>query len=106
MRDEFKRYFGRYPLTMREDYCGTGAISSNWVTHHKDAEAFGVDLGPEAIEMGIKRHLSRLSPEQKGRVHCLPKNVLEYSSHTTDVVWASNFSYSSFKQRKDLPTYF
>ena len=106
MRAEFKRYFGRFPLTMREDFCGTAAISCNWVTKHKDAEAFGVDLDPEPIEMGKKRHFARLNSKQQARMHYLQENVLKNSAPKTDVVCAFNFSYWIFKQRKDLVKYF
>lgn len=106
MRDEFKRYFGRFPLSMREDFCGTGAISCEWVKYHKEAEAFGVDLDPEPIEMGRKRHFSKLKPHQQVRMHYLNENVLKTSAPKTDVVCAFNFSYWIFKQRKDLVRYF
>lgn len=106
MRAEFKRFFGRSPVTMREDFCGTGAISCHWVGTHKDAEAYGVDLDLEPIGMGKKRHFSKLNAKQQARMHYLNENVLKTSAPKTDVICAFNFSYWIFKQRKDLLKYF
>jgi ABC-type transport system involved in cytochrome c biogenesis ATPase subunit len=79
MRAEFKRFFGRTPVTMREDFCGTGAISCHWVGTHKDALAYGVDLDLEPIGMGKKMHLSKLNAKQQARMHYLNENVLKIS---------------------------
>lgn len=106
MQDEFKRYYGHAPFTMREDFCGTGAISCNWVQQDKQCEAFGVDLDPEPIRMGKERHYSKLSPKEQKRMHYLEQNVLHAKAPKVDVICAFNFSYFIFKSRKDLLRYF
>lgn len=106
MQGEFKRIYGHAPFTMREDFCGTGAISCNWVEQGKDCEAYGVDLDPEPIQMGKKRHYSKLTKPQQARMHYLQENVLKTSAPKVDVVCAFNFSYWIFKKRSDLLKYF
>lgn len=106
MRDEFKRIYGRSPFTMREDFCGTGAISCNWVDQHRDCEAYGIDLDPEPIKMGKERHFNKLTKKQQERMHYLQQNVLNVKAPKVDVICAFNFSYFIFKSRKELLQYF
>ena len=106
MRNEFKRFYGRMPFIFREDFCGTGAMSCNWVEQDKNCESYAVDLDPEPIKMGHVRHLSKLDKTQQKRVHYLQKNVMTVKTPKLDVVCAFNFSYFIFKSRKQLVTYF
>ncbi|HXH32102.1 MAG TPA: class I SAM-dependent methyltransferase [Bacteriovoracaceae bacterium] len=105
MHDEYKRAIGRSPLSMREDFCGTGAISCEWVKQNKDCQAWGVDLDPEPIKMGKKRHHSKLGKSEKERMQYLEENVLKVSAPKVDVVCAFNFSYFIFKSRKEMVKY-
>jgi ubiquinone/menaquinone biosynthesis C-methylase UbiE len=106
MHDEFKRFYGRSPMVFREDFCGTGAISCEWVKQHKNCEAYGVDLDGEPIGMGKIRHFSALDRSQQKRMHYLQKNVLSVKTPAVDVVCAFNFSYFIFKNRKQMLQYF
>lgn len=106
MYDEFKRIRGRSPMLFREDFCGTGAMSCNWVKKGKNCEAFGLDLDPEPIEMGHVRHYSKLTPAQKKRMRYLQQNVLTAKTPAMDVVCAFNFSYFIFRTRHELLKYF
>lgn len=106
MRKWFKKFHGRAPLTLREDFCGTAAISCDWVKRDVNARAIGVDLDPEPIEMGKQRHWSKLSPKVRARMQYLEANVLEERSFKSDVICAFNFSYFIFKTRPQLLSYF
>jgi hypothetical protein len=106
MRDEFHRAFGRYPYSLREDFCGTGSISCKWVQESKSNEAFGIDLDPEPIKMGLSRHFSKLKKSEQLRMKYLQENVLKTSAPKVDVICAFNFSYWIFKRRADLLKYF
>lgn len=106
MHDAFKKEFKKSPFLFREDFCGTGAISCKWVEQDKRCEAFGVDLDPEPIEMGKKRHFAKLKPAEQKRMHYLERNVLKANTPKMDVICAFNFSYFIFKKRDDLVTYF
>src|SRR5665647_752183 len=106
MHDEFKRIYGRSPWILREDFCGTGAISCKWVQQDKQCEAYGIDLDPEPLGMGKDRHLSKLSKKEQERMHYLQQNVLKADAPKVDVICAFNFSYFIFKSRKQLLQYF
>lgn len=106
MHEEYKRFYGRAPIIFREDFCGTGAMSCNWVKQGKTAEAYGVDLDPEPLKMGKVRHFSKLNKQEQKRMHYLQKNVLTVKTPAADVICAFNFSYFIFKNRKDLLKYF
>jgi SAM-dependent methyltransferase len=106
MYDEFQRHYGHKPFSLREDFCGTGAISCCWIQQDKRCEAFGIDLDPEPIEMGKKRHLSQLTKLQQVRMQYLQQNVLHAKTPPMDVICAFNFSYFIFRGRKELLQYF
>lgn len=106
MQGEFKRLYGHKAFTFREDFCGTGAISCEWVKQERACEAFGVDLDEEPIKMGKTRHYSKLSKEQQTRMQYLQKNVLTVKTPPVDIVCAFNFSYFIFKSRKQMLAYF
>ncbi len=106
MRGEFKRFYGHSAFLFREDFCGTGAMSCNWVEQDKNCEAYAVDLDPEPIKMGYIRHHSKLSKPEQKRVHYMQKNVMTVKTPKVDVVCAFNFSYFIFKSRKQMVQYF
>ena len=106
MREEFKRFYGRSPLLFREDFCGTAAMSCEWVKQDKNGEAYGVDLDPEPIKMGMERHYSKLDKSEQKRMEYLQKNVMTVKTPPVDVVCAFNFSYFIFKSRKQILQYF
>lgn len=106
MHDEYKRLFKRSPFLLREDFCGTGAISCKWVEQDKKCEAYGIDLDDEPMQIGKERHLSKLKPEQRKRMHYCKANVLTVKTPKMDVICAFNFSYFYFKTRKELLKYF
>lgn len=94
------------PKTLREDFCGTFAISCEWVKLGKDFEAYGVDLDPEPLKYGKIHYLSELSSDQQKRLNVYNKNVLAPDLPLTDICVAVNFSYYIFKTRKKLLEYF
>lgn len=106
MFDEFKRFRGRAPLSFREDFCGTGAMSCEWVKLAKQGEAYGLDLDPEPLKMGVERHYSKLTAGEKKRMHYLQEDVMTAKTQSMDVVCAFNFSYFIFRNRKELLKYF
>lgn len=92
--------------TLREDFCAGGAISAEWVKLNKRYKSCGLDLDPEPLEYGRKAYVSKLTPEQQGRVALIQKNVLEPGIPRADIVAAVNFSYCIFKKRELLKQYF
>lgn len=106
VRRTFRQLRGRSPLRLREDFCGTAAISCHWATRSRDHRAVGVDLDPEVLEWSRRNRLGRLTAAQQGRVRLLQEDVLKVRTGRMDVVCAFNFSYWIFKERQVLREYF
>ena len=73
-----EKYFeikGVKPKTLREDFCGTGAISCEWTKQGPEYESWGIDLDPEPVEYGKAHHVPKLSDEEQKRVHYILENV-------------------------------
>jgi hypothetical protein len=102
----YRETFGRYARHLREDFCGTFAISTEWVKRNKRNTALGLDLDPEPIEYGMKHHFSKLKADQKKRIQIRRKNVLTPPAYKPDVIVAANFSFFIFKDRKTMREYF
>jgi SAM-dependent methyltransferase len=91
---------------IREDFCGTAALSVTWVKAGPKHEAWAIDLDQKVLEWGAARHVSTLTPEQAKRLHVVRGDVRTAHSPKVDTVLAMNFSYYVFKTRPDLLTYF
>lgn len=97
---------GRKARVFREDFSGTCMVSSHWVKEHPENIAYCLDLDPEPLEYGKKKHISKLKPAQQKRIHQRIQNVLEPTSEKADVVGAFNFSFNIFKEFETLVEYF
>lgn len=103
---EFKRLKGRRPLTLREDFAGTGLMAYEWSKQSKEHFAWGIDLDPIPLDYGKNVHAARYSSSVVNRVDLIQGNVLDAYPFKPDVVVAFNFSYFIFKRRRDLLNYF
>jgi len=103
---EYKKLFGKLPLVLREDFCGTGSMACAWVAQSKQHKAHGIDLDMEPISYGVENHLFKLKEEEQKRMEYILGNVMSSYDFKADVVVAFNFSYFLFKQRADLVKYF
>lgn len=106
---EFKRLRKRTAVRLREDFCGTGNTSCEWVRRRRTNYAVGVDLDPEPLAWGQANNASKLSPAQRARLRLEQGNVLDDHSRTLgrfDAVLAMNFSYWCFRERAALAHYF
>ncbi|MBT3237009.1 MAG: class I SAM-dependent methyltransferase [Bdellovibrionales bacterium] len=106
LNQEYEREFGRIPLVLREDFCGTGMLACGWADQSGEHHAYGIDLDYEPISYGKQHHLTKLSEEARERVHFVEADVLNDCSFKSDIVVAFNFSYFIFKQRAKLLEYF
>ncbi len=100
----FRKRRGRQPLRLREDFCGTARLCADWVRRRPDRRAVGVDLDRETLAWGEAKHLAPLGPA-RARVRLLRQDV-RAARGLFDVVLAFNFSYSVFKERRELAAYF
>ncbi len=106
MNKIFRRYRGRKPLSMKEDFCGTAYLSATWVKSNKQRTAIGVDLDQPTLDWGKAHNIDPLKPHQRERVTLVNANVLDITEPKVDVTCALNFSYCVFKTRQELLRYF
>lgn len=104
--DEFKKFRGRVPFSLREDFGGTAAMACDWVKQSKEHKAWGIDFDQEPITYGKEVHYAKLNDDEKKRMTYIEGNVLDDYAFKSDVVVAFNFSYFIFKKRKQLLNYF
>lgn len=103
-----KDFFGKSskPLRLKEDFCGTFWLSSEWVKNSKEATALAVDLDSKPLSYGAKRASKVLTKEQLARVRVKKQDVRKIEKEKYDAILANNFSYLIFKQRAQLLAYF
>ena len=106
LNETYKELRHQKPQSLREDFCGTFAVSCEWAQLNPTYKAYGVDLDPEPIRYGKKFYLTQLSEEQQSRVHIVEANVLDKELPRVDIILAANFSYYIFKTRQKLRDYF
>lgn len=103
---EYKSIYGKTPLVLREDFCGTGMMACEWVEQSSEHKAFGIDLDMEPLSFGVVNHYEDLEEEEQTRMKYINGNVMSEYDFKTDVIVAFNFSYYLFKRRADLLKYF
>jgi SAM-dependent methyltransferase len=96
---------GRPFRLLKEDFCGTAALASEFVSRHKENRAWGVDLHQPTLDWGIKHNITRLG-DDASRVTLLRDDVLNVSEPKVELVAGLNFSYSVFKTRELMLAYF
>lgn len=102
----YREAYGKKPLTLREDFCGTFAVCCEWVKSDKDRRAVGIDLCPETLGWGIENNLNKLDPSAKEKVEVLEKDVRSQTTPKVEILAAQNFSFWIFKTREDVVDYF
>jgi SAM-dependent methyltransferase len=103
---EYKSIYGKTPLVLREDFCGTGMMACEWVEQSADHKAYGIDLDMEPLSFGVVNHYDDLKADEQARMKYINGNVMTDYDFKTDIVVAFNFSYYLFKKRADLLKYF
>lgn len=90
---------------LREDFCGTAVLARRWVRHIPENRAWGVDLDSATLEWG-DTHYGPAMGRSSSRLELICSDVREVRRPRVDVVAALNFSYSVFKTRTELGSYF
>jgi hypothetical protein len=101
----YRQVHARPARRLREDFCGTFALSRAWVKRHPENEAIGLDLDPEPLVYGLTQAERELSLSQKRRLRPLKKNVIS-RTEPCDLAVAGNFSFWVFKTEAELVRYF
>ncbi|MFG0328333.1 MAG: class I SAM-dependent methyltransferase [Phycisphaerales bacterium] len=102
----YRQKHGSDPASLREDFCGTGLSSCTWTRLRPENVAYGVDLDPAVLEWGREHNLSWLNENERERVHLIEGDVLATDTPPVDILVAMNFSYYTFKTRRELIEYF
>ena len=103
----FKQRFDRPAAVMREDFCGTAALSCAWVEGGAERRAVGVDIDAEPLAWSREHNLAALNDEQAARVELVESDVLDDDPvEPADILCAFNFSYFCFHERAVLRRYF
>ena len=97
---------GKHATLLREDFCGTGNTSCEWVRRRSSNKAIGFDLDQEVLDWGCRHKVDALSEEQQQRIQLMNGNVLDVTGDPADAILAMNFSYQLFKTRDELRHYF
>jgi SAM-dependent methyltransferase len=105
-RKTYKELKKKTAKTLREDFCGTFSLSSEWIKLDPKHRAVGVDFSSEPINYGMKNYFPKLSQDQQKRLEILNGNVLTSKLPKADIAVAVNFSFFIFKQRETLKKYF
>ena len=101
-RKTYKELKKKTAKTLREDFCGTFSLSSEWIKLDPKHSAVGVDFSSEPINYGMKNYFPKLSKDQQQRLKILKGNVLTSKLPKADIAVAVNFSFFIFKQRETL----
>lgn len=105
--ETFQEIRGRTGALLREDFCGTGNTSCEWVRRRPENRAIGLDIDTETVEWGREHCIGALDEDQQRRVTLHERDVLEPGDATgVDCILAMNFSYWLFKTRPELLEYF
>ncbi|MEZ6131428.1 MAG: hypothetical protein R3C59_22365 [Planctomycetaceae bacterium] len=102
----FKEAYGRRPMTLREDFCGTFAVCCEWVKTHKERTAWAVDLCAETLQWGKDHNQKKLKPHQAERITILEQDVRDGNTPKVDLLAAQNFSFWIFRTRQEVIDYF
>lgn len=102
----YRKLRGRRASLLREDFCGTGNTSCEWVRRRDTNRAVGVDIDPDPIGWGREHNIAALTDEQRKRLTLKRANVLRNYGGNFDVVLAMNFSYWCLMTRADMVRYF
>ena len=97
---------GKKPLSMKEDYCGTGHLAAEWVKSDPERTAIGVDYDAETIEWGQKHNVDAAGADVASRVKLIKADVRDITEPKVDITCGLNFSYCIFETRDELRGYF
>lgn len=103
----FRRRRHGLPRSMREDFCGSAALSRAFVARGETRRAVGIDLSARAIARATRFAQAELDEDARARLQLLRRDVRRAVSPSRfDLAVAYNFSYCGFKQRRELLKYF
>lgn len=106
LRKWYKNIKGRHPHTLREDFCGTFAISHEFVKADSKNRAWAIDLDAEPLMYGMRERLLKSPLDLQERIELLRQDVREPTRPLVDLAIACNFSFQVFYDESTLRSYF
>ncbi|MDH5178363.1 MAG: class I SAM-dependent methyltransferase [Gammaproteobacteria bacterium] len=97
---------GKKPLSMKEDFCGTGYLATEWAKSDPKRSAWGVDYDRETVEWGLKHNVEPAGSDVAERVKLIVDDVRNVTEPKVDITCGLNFSYCIFETRDELREYF
>ncbi|MEM7682547.1 MAG: class I SAM-dependent methyltransferase [Planctomycetota bacterium] len=88
-----------FPLLLREDFAGSGALSQAWAMSDPDRQAMAVDHHAPTVRWGAAY---RAHPD----IHRVIGDVLETPGPRVDIVASLNFSAMVWRRRPEMLCYF
>ncbi|MDH3284712.1 MAG: class I SAM-dependent methyltransferase [Acidobacteriota bacterium] len=101
----YKQNCSGEPLVLREDFCGTAAISCEWVKSSRLRRAVAIDLDPAPLEWCRTHNFPRLGRDERDRVDLLQQDVLDAHDVDADIISVQNFSFFYYQSRESLLRY-
>lgn len=106
LTETFQVLRGRTPLSLREDFCGTAYLATEWCKSDPERSAIGVDLCTETLAWGREHNVQAAGADVVRRIQLIEGNVLNARTDLVDLLCAFNFSYNILEQRTQLLDYF
>ncbi len=106
-RKVYRLIYNKVPETFREDFCGTGLLSCEWVKSNVMNSAVGLDFDKETLEWGRDNNINNLT-SGADRIKLLEQNVLDEfdQSQKFDIICSLNYSHFLLQKRKEIFKYF
>jgi len=96
--------FGRKAILLREDFCGTANLCTEWIKLNGDKQALGVDYDEPTLQWGRENNLASLG-ERANAITLIRDDVRNVQEPQADILAATNFSWWGFKTRNELAGY-
>jgi len=100
----YSERFGREARLLREDFCGTANLCTEWVKLGPAKSALGVDFDEPTLQWGRENNLAPLGARAEA-ITLVRADVREVSEPRAEILTATNFSWWGFKTRDELAVY-
>ena len=101
----FKKLRGRKAISIKEDFCGTAYLATEWCKSDPERTAIGVDFDGPTLDWGRKHNLEAAGEDVAKRITLIEDDV-RVKTDKVDITNAFNFSYCLFEKRDELIDYF
>lgn len=106
MHDTYTSLRGRAPISLREDFCGTAYLATEWCKSNPQRTAMGVDICKDTLAWGQENNVNAAGKDVARRVQLISDDVRKVTEPKADITCGFNFSYCIFETRDELRYYF